>query len=224
MSNNKHPCNGYLLVKISFVEPGVHPMKTAVTLLSAALLAAVITPAYAAGIKGSSVSSTLAVTGVSAYASNDFNTSTTIGAGSEFDATTNPTSGTTGTGRNVKTFSFTDTYAANFNGNTQILHISDTCNGGGTATHPCQQDPYAGFTMTFTDSAFLGDWLYPQTSTTGYTYSLVGSTITVTFAGGSNPNDLKLLIGPAPEPSSIALLGTGILALAYFGRRRLFAV
>ncbi len=93
-------------------------------------------------------------------------------------------------------------------------------------------DPTAGgtdtpFTMTFTDSAFAGQSLAKATDffpNGGLSFSLVGSTVTVSWAGGPiSANDdytSTFVIRTIPEPSTWVVLGAGSVVLALVLRRK----
>jgi hypothetical protein len=107
---------------------------------------------------------------------------------------------------------------ANFTGST--LTISDTGFGDGQAR----------FEMKFTDADFKDFSLI--SNGLGVNFSFAGDTLTVKFAGGDftgkettvlsyTPNQTQT--GVTPEPATLALLGTGMLAAAGVVRKRLFA-
>lgn len=85
----------------------------------------------------------------------------------------------------------------------------------------------APFEMTFTDAAFTG---FTQTggAAAGYSFSFSGDTLDVFYAGSATPGTFTgnfdystaTPTSATPEPSSIALLGSGALGLAGVIRRR----
>lgn len=175
-------------------------------------------------LKGTKVSSTLTVTGSPSFSDNTFSTTPfTIATGKEYSADTAVTSGMT-TGRNPKAYTYTDNYKANFT-KTDLI-IRDTCTD--TGANGCSHDPFAGFTMVFTDRAFRNATLTVVSDPAGYTYSLSRNVLTVTYAGGSAPSDkfdlqITPLVVPTPEPGGLALLATGMASLVAAGRRKFLA-
>ncbi|CAN5646406.1 hypothetical protein BH10ACI4_BH10ACI4_30200 [soil metagenome] len=121
-------------------------------------------------------------------------------------------------------FSYTDVVNidfADFSGNG--LTVSDTCL---LSANDCAFN-YA-WIMQFTDSAFTGLTFTNLTNALNVTYSLVGDTITITYPGGaplklaaSSTFSLQSSSSPIPEPSTITLLGTGIMGIANLVRRRI---
>ena len=112
-------------------------------------------------------------------------------------------------------------------------HNTDTANFSASQfTIEDSLDPTAGgtdtpFVMTFTDTAFAGMSLAKATDffpNGGLTYSLSGSQITISWAGGPiNANDdytSTFVIRAVPEPSTWVALLLGAGALAFVVRRR----
>jgi hypothetical protein len=107
---------------------------------------------------------------------------------------------------------------ANFTGST--LTITDTGFRGGQAP----------FEMKFTGTDFTGFSLI--SNDLGVNFSFAGDTLTVKFAGGDFTGKETTVLsyvpnqgqpGVTPEPATLALLGTGMLAAAGVVRKRLFA-
>jgi hypothetical protein len=107
---------------------------------------------------------------------------------------------------------------ANFTGST--LTLSDTGFGEGQAP----------FEMKFTDPDFKSFSLISNDM--GVNFSFAGDTLTVKFAGGDFTGEETAVLsyvpnqtqtGVTPEPATLALLGTGMLAAAGVVRKRLFA-
>jgi hypothetical protein len=105
---------------------------------------------------------------------------------------------------------------ANFSANT--LAISDQNLGGGAAP----------WTMIFTDSAFTSVSKVSDTfSGGGLTYSLAGDVLTINWVGDNTTGwtyNALFDVGTGtstPEPSSLLLMGSGILGLAGVARRKL---
>jgi PEP-CTERM motif len=107
---------------------------------------------------------------------------------------------------------------ANFTGST--LTITDTG----------FRDGQAPFEMKFTDTDFGGFSLI--SNDLGVDFSFAGDTLTVEFAGGDFTGEETTVLsyvpnqtqtGVTPEPATLALLGTGMLAAAGVVRKRLFA-
>jgi hypothetical protein len=136
--------------------------------------------------------------GVPAGFGNHSHTKVTIGSGTEFG---------------YRDAANLDT--ADFTGST--LTISDTGFGAGQAP----------FEMKFTDPVFTG--FSTITNDLGVSFSLAGDTLTIDFAGGDFTGRETTMLaytmqsGVTPEPGTLALLGTGILAAAGVVRKRLFA-
>jgi len=139
--------------------------------------------------------------GVPASFGNHAGTKVTIGSGTEFGYSD---------AANLDT--------ANFTGST--LTLSDTGFGEGQAS----------FVMKFTDPDFKSFSLI--SNGLGVNFSFAGDTLTVKFDGGDfmgtetavlayAPNQSQT--GVTPEPATLALLGTGMLAAAGVVRKRLFA-
>jgi hypothetical protein len=130
---------------------------------------------------------------------NSSGTTVTIGSDSEFGFKD---------GANIDT--------ADFTGST--LTVSDIVEGS------ANDGP---FKMTFTDAAFTG---FTQESGTldGFTFSFSGDTLDVFRTGGevttgesfTSTFDYTTAAAVTPEPTGIALLGTGLLGLAGVVRRR----
>ena len=133
---------------------------------------------------------------------NSSGTTVTIGSGSEFGFMD---------GANIDT--------ADFTGST--LTVSDTVESSGND---------GPFKMTFTDAAFTG---FTQESGTldGFTFTFSGDTLDVFSVGGevtageslTTTFDYTTAAAVTPEPSGIALLGTGLLGVAGVVRRRFAA-
>jgi hypothetical protein len=109
----------------------------------------------------------------------------------------------------------------------------DTANFTGstlTLTDTGFRDGQAPFEMKFIDTDFKDFSLI--SNGLGVNFSFAGDTLTVKFAGGDftgkettvlsyTPNQTQT--GVTPEPATLALLGTGMLAAAGVVRKRLFA-
>lgn len=101
------------------------------------------------------------------------------------------------------------------------LTIRDKCLDGTDC------DGNAPFTMTFTDPAFYTIALVKDSL--GSTYGLDGDVLTIDFDGGrvKHGNAVAVFrfgdVAPTPEPGTMALMSTGLLAGIGAIRRRLFA-
>ena len=205
-------------------------MRTLPLALCLAALALASTAANADPLKNTSVTGSLTVTGGPGFASTDFGT-TTITNSEEFSAVSD-TQTESGMG---KTWNTENTYSADFLWETVMrpynqLVINNLCTAlTSTGNGPCNHDPYYAFTMVFTDSAFIGLDATIENNQPGglYSLTLVGNTLTITSTGGIAPTPGQSLVinfseAPVltPEPSSILLTATGMLALAAIARRR----
>ena len=137
--------------------------------------------------------------GVPAGYGNDAGTTVTIGSGTEFGYRD---------GANLDT--------ADFTGST--LTLSDTGFGEGQAP----------FEVKFTDTDFTGFSII--SNGLGVGFALAGDTLTIEYAGGDFRGQETTVLaydplqtGVIPEPGTLALLGTGMLAAGGVVRRRLFA-
>jgi hypothetical protein len=94
-----------------------------------------------------------------------------------------------------------------------------------------QESSLLGGTLAFNSIAFTTLTSSNLTSDT-YTltgagqYLLIGTAVTGNYGGDSTPDAFKIqnvIVNPAsvPEPSSVFLIGSGLIAAAYFGKRRL---
>jgi hypothetical protein len=85
--------------------------------------------------------------------------------------------------------------------------------------------PINSFVMTFTDTAFTGQYLVPVSDTfTLASYSLVGDVVAFDYAGG-NPSAgqtfaATLTVAPIPEPSTCGFVSLSLLAGASLLRAR----
>jgi hypothetical protein len=110
---------------------------------------------------------------------------------------------------------FSNLDTADFTGST--LTISDTGFVGGQAP----------FEMKFTNTDFSS--FSTISNGLGVNFTFAGDTLTVNFAGGDFTGKETTVLaytpvqtGVTPEPATLALLGTGILAAAVVVRKRLF--
>lgn len=197
-------------------------MKKSALIAFAAILSFSAIAAHASTIKGTSITGTISVNGSpgGGFSSNTFGT-TTVGRGTEFDATTNTFQVDNGkAGARKKTFNIADVFGVNVNQNTNVVSVNYNCTS--SPTGGCAFNPWAGFTVTLTDVFFYDK--YPtvvSASSTGYSFTLSGDVLTITYAGGSNPSAFKLAM--TPEPGSVVLFGSGLLGLMLMARRRLTA-
>ncbi len=163
---------------------------------------AITTAAHADTLNGTTVTGNLTFP---ASSTNLFTTgSTTVGSGTEFTGTP-----------------VAFNYSANFSDTGLLFSVG--CTGTG---RQCVASGAADYTATFTDSAFAnGNFnIVGTTDIQDFSYTLSGDTLTihglVASGGSANLTFSPAAVAPTPEPSSIALLGTGLLGIAGVVRKR----
>ena len=178
-------------------------MKTILRTLLASSLLTICVAAHADTLNGTTVSGTI--------------------TGPTTPGFTTPTSSVGSTVEFTSAASNNFLYTADFNDTGVLFTVS--CN---STVRGCAAIGVTDFTATFTDSAFLGGTfdsaLASSIGIEDFNYSPTGSTLTITGKLGSIGSDaLSFSPAPTPEPSSIALLGTGLLGVAGVARKKLMA-